>query len=993
MMRNHQGLIVPLLACVGLLVITLILAAWRSGLQEAEQRDTLLTESLSLASTLNAQGLSARHFRNGQPHGADFERISRHLDHLAHLAGYQNLWTVARIDQHLLPGPGGSPNRTPGAQVSQTVAQVLKTGQAHLTEVYQGASGAVISALAPVSVDAKGQGQIVVGIDIAAAHWRTPLLHAAAAPLVPGALLVLIFIVVAWQLRRRDLAIPEVQSQLKFLEPVLAAITGLVVTFIATSSTIALEQHFDAQLNRLATFLDPQTLAVAPHPATPHLPLSASIATALIGVILTCVATTLVVWLRGRLGQVEQLLDQRNRQLQQREANFDAITNAVRDAIIMMNSQGKIVYWNPAAEQLFGYRETEALNQDLHTLIAGKQARHAYHQGLENFASQGIGRAMGRQLELEGFHKDGSPIPLEISLAALRLDHEWHALGVIRDIAARKRTEQRLIKLNQCLAHMDADYRRNINRITAVCGEIFNADAALYNRLEQNRLLALGRWQTPDDLPMSSLPQGHICYDLIQGKTASPSKACEKTRNCYFLSDLNQTPYPRTDPTVNQYGLKAYFGHAVRLNQESVGSLCVLFNNPRSPSDEEQRLLGILAAALTSEENRHHASLELERSEKRMSLATRTTGIGIWEYQPVSHQLRLDSAMHSLLDLHPLRPERALDDWLKRLMPEDIAPLQEALDHLNVEGCEIDHELRLLDPSGGMRYLRVLGSTHRAVEHQEIYVLGVCYDITRRKAFETHLREAKDMAEQASQAKTQFLSQVSHELRTPMNAVLGFAQLLDADPELNPDQQESVNEILNSGQHLLKLIDEVLDLARIESGEVDLELAPVPLAPLVEESLILIKPMVAEQALQLDFIPPGDLTVTADAYRCQQVLLKLLFNAVQYNRPGGSIRVEARRMPALPKQMERARIQVTDTGHGIAEHQLKEIFEPFRRLPDGQVHGITGSGVGLAVVKRLVLLMDGDIGVDSTPGEGSCFWFELPCPAQSPPGSPLQQQV
>jgi two-component system, sporulation sensor kinase E len=229
--------------------------------------------------------------------------------------------------------------------------------------------------------------------------------------------------------------------------------------------------------------------------------------------------------------------------------------------------------------------------------------------------------------------------------------------------------------------------------------------------------------------------------------------------------------------------------------------------------------------------------------------------------------------------------------------------------------------------------------------------------------------EAKERAEMANNAKSQFLSSMSHELRTPLNAVLGFAQLLEVGVE--PTQQGDVWEILKAGNHLFELINEILDLSRIETKRMQVTLSPVDAHHLIEECLSLIQPISFNSNINLYCdISRQTVHVSADRFRLKQVLINLLTNAIKYNRPGGSVNIssEMRDNGCL-------RINVTDTGSGMSPSDMAQIFEPFHRLPQ---HGtIEGTGIGLTITKQLVELMGGTIGVQSKQGTGSHFWVEL----------------
>lgn len=235
------------------------------------------------------------------------------------------------------------------------------------------------------------------------------------------------------------------------------------------------------------------------------------------------------------------------------------------------------------------------------------------------------------------------------------------------------------------------------------------------------------------------------------------------------------------------------------------------------------------------------------------------------------------------------------------------------------------------------------------------------------------LANANEEAKSANQAKSAFLSSMSHELRTPLNAILGFAQILTSDtlPSTLEQKKEFANHILKSGRHLLTLINEILDLAKVESGTITLSMEPVALSDILLEVRTMIEPIAATRKVRALFPLVDGAVVMADRTRLKQVLLNLLSNAVKYNREEGAVVVTCEQ-PAP----ERLRLSVQDTGHGLNPEQVASLFQPFNRL--GQEAGAQeGTGIGLVVTKRLVELMGGQIGVSSSPGVGSVFWIEL----------------
>ena len=231
---------------------------------------------------------------------------------------------------------------------------------------------------------------------------------------------------------------------------------------------------------------------------------------------------------------------------------------------------------------------------------------------------------------------------------------------------------------------------------------------------------------------------------------------------------------------------------------------------------------------------------------------------------------------------------------------------------------------------------------------------------------------ARDEAEQASKIKSEFLSHMSHELRTPLNAVLGFGQMLELDAaDLNADQRMSVQEILAAGKHLLVLINDILDLAKIESGKFDVDIEEVEINEILDECLSIVTIQANKNNIEMiNLIGEENYKISANAVRLKQVLLNLLSNAVKYNLPGGMIALLSRQVDD-----DTLRICISDTGDGLTEKEMSQLFVAFDRL--GVSSHIEGSGIGLLISKQMVEIMQGTMGVESIKGEGSTFWVQF----------------
>jgi PAS domain S-box-containing protein len=324
-------------------------------------------------------------------------------------------------------------------------------------------------------------------------------------------------------------------------------------------------------------------------------------------------------------------------------------------------------------------------------------------------------------------------------------------------------------------------------------------------------------------------------------------------------------------------------------------------------------------------------------------------------------------------DIHDPEEVVARAEALSRELGTTISPGFEALAFKASRGIEDVYELTYICKDGS-RFPAIASITALRDDYDGVigYLL-IGTDNSARKRAEVELHEAMSVAKRANLAKSEFLSRMSHELRTPLGAILGFAQLIDSgSPPPTPSQKRSVDQILKAGWYLLDLINEVLDLALIESGKLSLSPEPVSLADVMLECQTMIEPQAQGRGIRVSF-PRLETPhfVKADRTRVKQVLINLLSNAIKYNRTGGTVLVTCEVNPS-----GRVRISVEDSGEGLSPADIAQLFQPFNRL--GRAATVEeGTGIGLVVCKRLVELMGGVIGVDSTVGRGSVFWFEL----------------
>jgi signal transduction histidine kinase/ActR/RegA family two-component response regulator len=379
-------------------------------------------------------------------------------------------------------------------------------------------------------------------------------------------------------------------------------------------------------------------------------------------------------------------------------------------------------------------------------------------------------------------------------------------------------------------------------------------------------------------------------------------------------------------------------------------------------ASERRRILGVVIDV-----TEQHAALEaLRDASERSALIARHAGIGMWEARLDGSPERWDDQMFHLRGLLPSGRVPNREERMAMVHPDDLPRVLDARPGGGRPHGSTAYEFRVRLPDGGWRWLASRSALVNDDTGRPVRRVGVNWDVTEAKQAEL-VRQQAVLAEREVHAKSQFLSRMSHELRTPLNAVLGFTQLLQIEARRSADaaQLAKLGHIRAAGDHLLSLINDVLDLSSLESGALKLALGAVDLGMLVRQSVPLVESLAAQHGVVVE-IAEAHGAARGDATRLRQVLINLLSNAIKYNRRGGRVVVHAAPVG------DKALLQVRDTGRGLTPMQLGGLFEPFNRF-GAENEGIEGTGIGLTIVKALVEGMGGRVAVSSKPGEGTLF--------------------